>query len=161
MTTTHTADALATSSEVAAGAAQLLSPVVIDLEALVVDGKQAHWHVRGPNFVGVHELLDQVVAHAQDFADTAAERIVAMGLPLDARIETVAAKNTLPTLTEGFISSDELIPQVIAQLDAVIATTREAIKGLDEVDLSSQDVAIAIEQGLVKDRWFLQAHLAN
>ena len=121
----------------------------------------AHWHVRGPNFVGVHELLDQVVAHAQDFADTAAERIVAMGLPLDARIETVAAKNTLPTLTEGFISSDELIPQVIAQLDAVIATTREAIKGLDEVDLSSQDVAIAIEQGLVKDRWFLQAHLAN
>lgn len=160
MTTTNTA-ALTTSSDVAAGAAQLLSPVVIDLEALVVDGKQAHWHVRGPNFVGVHELLDDVVTHAQEFADDAAERIVALGLPLDSRIETVAAKNTLPTLTEGFTSSADLIPQVIAQLDAVIATTREAIKGLDEVDLASQDIAIAIEQGLVKDRWFLQAHIAG
>jgi len=111
--------------------------------------------------VGVHELLDDIVDHAQEFADTAAERIVALGLPLDARIETVAAKNTLPALSEGFTSSADLIPQVIAQLDAVIATTREAIKGLDEVDLASQDLAIAIEQGLVKDRWFLQAHIAG
>lgn len=161
MTNTRTSDALTTSSDVAAGAAQLLSPVVIDLEALVVDGKQAHWHVRGPNFVGVHELLDDIVEHAQEFADTAAERIVALGLPLDARIETVAAKNTLPALSQGFTSSADLIPQVIAQLDAAIATTRAAIKGLDEVDLASQDVAIAIEQGLVKDRWFLEAHIAG
>ena len=161
MTARTTSEALSTTSEVAAGAAQLLTPVVIDLEALVVDGKQAHWHVRGPNFVGVHELLDDIVDHAQEFADTAAERIVALGLPLDARIETVAAKNTLPALSEGFTSSADLIPQVIAQLDAVIATTREAIKGLDEVDLASQDLAIAIEQGLVKDRWFLQAHIAG
>lgn len=158
--TTANATALTTTSEVAAGAAQLLTPVVVDLEALVVDGKQAHWHVRGPNFVGVHELLDSIVANAQAFADDAAERIVALGLPLDARVQTVAAKSTLPALTEGFTSSADLIPQVIAQLDAVIATTREAIKGLDEVDLASQDIAIAIEQGLVKDRWFLQAHLA-
>lgn len=161
MSTTTNTETLATTSEVAAGTAQLLTPVVIDLEALVVDGKQAHWHVRGANFVGVHELLDDIVAHAQDFADTAAERIVALGLPLDSRIETVAAKNTLPALSEGFTSSTELIPQVIAQLDAVLATVRAAITGLDEVDLASQDVAIAIEQGLVKDRWFLQAHLAG
>ena len=62
---------LAATSEVAAGSAQFLSPVVLDLEALVVNGKQAHWHVRGGSFIGVHELLDDVVAHAQEFADTA------------------------------------------------------------------------------------------
>lgn len=161
MSTTHTSDVLATTSEVAAGAAQLLTPVVIDLEALVVDGKQAHWHVRGANFTGVHELLDTIVEHAQEFADTAAERVVALGLPLDARIGTVAAKHTLPALSEGFTSSADLIPQVIAQIDAALVTTRAAIKGLDEVDLSSQDVAIEIERGLVKDRWFLQAHIAG
>lgn len=161
MSETTTPTVLSTTPEIAAGAAQLLTPVVIDLEALVVDGKQAHWHVRGGNFVGVHELLDDIVAHAQDSADTAAERIVALGLPLDSRISTVAAKNTLPPLSEGFVHSSQLIVEVIAQIDAVIATTREAIKGLDEVDLSSQDIAIAIEQTLVKDRWFLQAHLAN
>ena len=48
--------------------------------------------MRGANFVGVHELLDTIVAHAGDWADTAAERIVALGLPIDARMQTVAAK---------------------------------------------------------------------
>ncbi|MDF2918289.1 MAG: DNA-binding ferritin-like protein, partial [Microbacterium sp.] len=34
------------------------------------------------------------------------------------------------------------------------------IEGLDEIDMSSQDVAIEIKRGLDKDRWFLFAHLA-
>ena len=91
MTSLHTQipSDLATTSEIAAGVAQFLSPVVRDLEALVVNGKQAHWHVRGGSFVGVHETLDAVVAHAQDYADTAAERVVALGLPVDARLQSV------------------------------------------------------------------------
>ena len=40
-------------------------------------------------------------------------------------------------------------------------TVRAAVNGLDDIDLSSQDVAIEIERGLTKDRWFLQAHLAS
>src|SRR5207244_4241437 len=83
---------LATPSETAAGVAQFLTPVVIDMEALVVNTKQAHWHVRGGSFIGVHELLDTVVTDAQDWADTAAERVVALGLPLDSRIAAVAAR---------------------------------------------------------------------
>src|ERR1044071_8751208 len=93
-TTRPTSD-LATTPEIAAAAAQFLTPVVLDLEALVVNVKQAHWHVRGGIFVGVHELLDDVVDRAQEFADPAAERVVALGLPLDSRLATVAAKNTL------------------------------------------------------------------
>lgn len=156
-----TTSALSTTPEIASGAAQLLTPVVIDLEALVVDGKQAHWHVRGGSFIGVHELLDQVVADAQAFADTAAERVIALGLPLDSRIATVAQKNTLPALSEGFQDYKVTIAQVVAQIDAALVTVRAAITGLDEVDLSSQDVAIEIERGLTKDRWLLAAHIAN
>jgi len=151
----------AASTEVASGAAQLLAPIVIDLEAIVVNGKQAHWHVRGANFIGVHELLDQVVANVQTYADTAAERIIALGLPVDARLTTVAEKTTVPALSEGFQPSNVTIAEVIAELDAALATTRAAISGLDEVDLASQDVAIEIERGLVKDRWLLQAHIAG
>lgn len=81
--------------DVAAGVAQFLSPVVIDLTALVVNGKQAHWHVRGANFIGVHELLDTIVAHAQEWADLAAERIVALGLPVDGRLGTVDRKSVV------------------------------------------------------------------
>ena len=152
---------LSTTSDVAAGAAQFLSPVVIDLEALVVNGKQAHWHVRGGSFIGVHELLDSVVEHAQEYADTAAERVVALGLPVDARLGTVATKNSLPTLSDGFQQYQQTVAEVVAQIDAALVTVRAAVKGLDDVDLSSQDVAIEIERGLTKDRWLLQAHIAS
>jgi len=162
MTSLHTQapSDLATTSEIAAGVAQFLSPVVRDLEALVVNGKQAHWHVRGGSFVGVHETLDMVVEHAQDYADTAAERIVALGLPVDARLQTVAAQSTLPVLADGFQSWQDTAAAVVRQIDAALVTVRAAVTGLDDIDLSSQDVAIEIERGLTKDRWFLQAHLA-
>jgi len=147
--------------DVTAGVAQFLGPVVVDLQALAVDGKQAHWHVRGDNFIGVHELLDDVVAHAQEFADLAAERVVALGLPIDARIQTVAAKTTTPKMEAGFQQSADMIAAVIASIDAALVTVRTAIEELDEIDLTSQDVAIEIARGLEKDRWFLFAHIAN
>lgn len=146
--------------DVAAAAAQFLAPVVTDLTALSVDGKQAHWHVRGPNFQAVHELLDVVVDHARDYADTAAERVVALGLPIDARIQTVGQKASTPVMTEGFQRADDVIVQVIAAIDATLKSVRTAVAELADIDAMSQDVAIEIARGLEKDRWFLFAHVA-
>jgi len=128
---------------------------------MVVNGKQAHWHVRGVNFQEVHELLDVIVEHAQDYADMAAERIVALGLPVDARIETVAANTTVPALKDGFQQSDKTIAAVIAGIDATLVSVRTAVDELEELDPVSQDVAIEIARGLEKDRWFLFAHVAS
>ena len=147
--------------DVTAGVAQFLEPVVIDLEAMVVNVKQAHWHVRGANFQAIHELLDFVVDHVQDYADTAAERVVALGLPIDARLATVAAKTTVPPLSAGFQQAEKVIPEVIAQLDATLKSVRTAIDELAELDPASQDVVIEIARGLEKDRWFLFAHIAT
>ena len=143
------------------GAQHYLAPIVWDLQALAISGKQAHWHVRGQNFIAVHELLDDVVDHAREFADLAAERTVALGLPIDARLQTIAAKSTLPPQQEGFQNYGPTIQQVVADIDAAVATVRAAIEGLEEIDPASQDVATEIERGLVKDRWFLSAHLAT
>lgn len=147
--------------DVTSGVAQFLGPVVTDLTALSIDGKQAHWHVRGANFQAVHELLDQVVDHARDYADTAAERVVALGLPIDARTQTVGAKATTPAMTAGFQQSDKVIAEVIAAIDATLVTVRTAVTELAELDPVSQDVAIEIARGLEKDRWFLFAHIAT
>ena len=119
-----------------------------------------HWNVRGANFIAIHELLDLVVAHAQDGADQAAERIVALGLPIDARVSTVAAK-TATAVPAGFTQWDALIRTVISDMDTVIADVQAAIDGLDEFDLTSQDIAIGIKESLEKDRWFLFAHVAE
>ena len=78
MTKTQTVPATATNAEAASGTAQFLSPLVLGLQSLAVNGKQAHWNVRGANFIAIHELLDTLVANAQAGADEAAERIVAL-----------------------------------------------------------------------------------
>ncbi|GAA3022730.1 Dps family protein [Microbacterium dextranolyticum] len=160
MTETKTISMTAAGPEASAGTAQFLTPVVLGLQALAVNGKQAHWNVRGTNFIAIHELLDQVVANAQGFADLAAERIVALGLPIDARVSTVAEKAAPTTVPAGFTPWDEIVRAVVTDMDVVIADVQAAIDGLDETDLTSQDVAIAIKAGLEKDRWFLSAHLA-
>lgn len=147
--------------DVTSGVAQFLSPVVIALTALSIDGKQAHWHVRGPNFQAVHELLDVVVDHARDYADTAAERVVALGLPVDARVQTVGAKTTTPKMTAGFQQAENAIAEVIASIDAALTTLRTAVNELEELDPVSQDVAIEIARALEKDRWFLFAHISS
>ena len=160
MSKAQTISTTASDPTVAAAAAQFLSPLVLGLQALTINGKQAHWHVRGANFVGVHELLDTIVANAGAAADNAAERIVALGLPVDARLSAVAEKVTT-AVPAGFVQSSEVIRNVIADIDAILVDTKAAIDGLDEVDLTSQDVAIEIMRGLEKDRWFLLAHIAE
>jgi starvation-inducible DNA-binding protein len=160
MTKTQTIPATTAGTEATTSSAQLLSPVVLGLQALAVNGKQAHWNVRGSNFIAVHELLDSVVANAQGFADLAAERIVALGLPIDARVSTVAERTTT-SVPAGFAQWQDEIRAVITDMDSVIADVQAAIDGLDETDLTSQDVAIAIKAGLDKDRWFLFAHIAE
>jgi len=160
MSKAQTVSTTAIDPTVAAGAAQFLSPVVLGLQALTVNGKQAHWHVRGANFIGVHELLDTIVAHAGDFADTAAERIVALGLPIDARVNAVSEKAGATAVPAGFTPSDDLVRAVISDIDAILVDVKAAVEGLDAVDLTSQDVAIEIQRGLEKDRWFLVSHIA-
>ena len=156
-----TIPATAADPTVAAGVAQFLTPVTLGLQALAVNGKQAHWNVRGTSFIAIHELLDTVVEHAQSYADLAAERIVALGLPVDARLSTIAEKSKPSSVPAGFTQWDAMIRYVVAEIDAVIVDVQAAIDGLDEVDLTSQDVVIGIRAGLEKDRWFLSAHLAE
>lgn len=153
----------ATQADVAApnAVAQVLTPVVRDLIALAVNAKQAHWHMRGANFLGVHQFLDEVVAHAQSAADEAAERIIALGLPVDVQLGAVASHTSTPEMKAGFQQWRESVSAVIAQVDAVLATVYAAIESLEEVDPVSQDLAIAIAQQLDKDRWFLYSHLAE
>lgn len=159
--TKKTVSMLSVPKEVADGVAKHLSPVVIDLMALANDGKQAHWHLRGPAFQEIHELLDTVVVNARANADLAAERVVALGAPIDARSRTVGAKTTTPQLAAGFLSSEEAIIEIVGVIDATLETVRAAIGALEEIDPVSQDTAIQIAASLDKDRWFLAAHLAS
>ncbi len=41
--------------------------------------KHIHWNVVGPNFIGVHEMLDPQYEAVAEYVDKTAERIAALG----------------------------------------------------------------------------------
>src|SRR5258708_34527199 len=57
----------------------LLNARLADAIDLKTQTKQAHWNVKGPHFIQLHELFDEVATHADDAADLLAERSTALG----------------------------------------------------------------------------------
>lgn len=145
-------------AQIAAGVAQLVNPLVAQLSALSLTGKQAHWHVRGTTFIPVHEYLDVVVEHARTYADTIAERVVALGAPTDGRVST-AASTDQAQYPEGFQTVEDTITRIVAQLDGLIAAARAVEGPLGGLDDMTQDDVIALVKTFEKDRWFLAAQL--
>src|SRR5437868_9806929 len=67
--------------------------------------KQAHWNVKGPHFIALHELFDSVAGEVLGFVDDVAERITALGGTAEGTIAAVSQKSKLPayslTITSG------------------------------------------------------------
>lgn len=141
--------------------APLMEPVLVDLIALALDAKQAHWHVRGRHFTPVHEQLDTLIADARKYSDEVAERVVALGGEVDGRPDVVATTTQVPAAQPGYVPDDKVVAQVVEQLDAVISRARLALDALDVVDLVSQDVIIELLRTLEKHRWMFEAQVAN
>ena len=137
-----------------------LQATLVDLVALSLHGKQAHWHVTGPNFVPVHEQVDSLVSDTREWADLVAERAVTLGVPVDGRPETVAATTAVEPFPEGFVGDLKAVSLVADRLAGVVTRMRGRVDGLGEHDLVSQDLVIEILRGLEKHLWMLRAQLA-
>ena len=137
-----------------------LHPLLIELTDLSITGKQAHWNLRGPLFRPIHLQLDELVADARDWSDQVAERIVAVGMPADARVETVATLTPLASFPPGFVDDGKAVTAIVERLDEVIGRNRPRLARLGEIDLVSQDLLLGIEAGLEKHRWMFSAEQA-
>ncbi|NEE00712.1 Dps family protein [Phytoactinopolyspora halotolerans] len=133
-----------------------LQPLLPELIALALNGKQAHWHVYGKQFSPLHERLDAVVSEARTYADEIAERLVALGVSVDGRPQAVAQSS--PDFPEGFLPDDKVIALIIEHLDSVIERAREALEPLESTDLVSQDIVLEMLRVLEKRRWMFAAY---
>src|SRR5437660_9218703 len=57
----------------------LLNQRLADAVDLQTQMKQAHWNVKGPHFIGLHELFDKTDEAVEAYVDLIAERIVQLG----------------------------------------------------------------------------------
>jgi starvation-inducible DNA-binding protein len=134
-----------------------LQDALVDLVALGLNAKQAHWHVHGPHFLPVHQQLDTLVEDTRAWADLVAERAVALGVPVDGRPATVARDAGVDAFPTGFVEDGKVVALMAEQLDSVVLRLRRAVGELGELDAVTQDVVIEVLRGLEKHLWMLQA----
>ena len=123
--------------------------------------KHVHWNVVGPNFIGVHEMIDPQVELVRGYADEVAERIAALGKSPQGTPGAIIKDRTWDDYSVG----RDTVQAHLAALDlvytGVIEDTRKGIDTLEDLDLVSQDMLIGHAGELEKFQWFVRAHLEN
>ncbi|CPV34382.1 DNA protection during starvation protein [Mycobacteroides abscessus] len=123
--------------------------------------KHVHWNVVGPNFIGVHEMLDPQVELVRGYADAVAERIAALGRSPQGTPGAILKDRTWDDYSVGRDTVQAHLAALDLVYSGVIGDTRKAIEQLDELDLVSQDLLIGHSGELEKFQWFVRAHMEN
>lgn len=121
--------------------------------------KQAHWNVKGPEFIALHLLFDEIAEELEDHADTMAERATALGGEALGTARMAAANSRLPEW-DGATKGLEVVKALVERFALYAKSTRAAIDAADELmDLDTADVFTQISRDVDKRLWFLEAHL--
>src|SRR5690242_11065804 len=75
-------------------AVELLNARLADCIDLQTQTKQAHWNVKGPNFIALHELFDKINEEVEDYVDDIAERAVQLGGVAEGTARMVAKRSS-------------------------------------------------------------------
>ncbi len=138
---------------------ELLSARLADAVDLQTQTKQAHWNVKGPSFIALHELFDKVNEDAEEYVDLIAERIVQFGGYADGSIRTCAKRTTLadyPRVSGGRENTDALS----TALATFGKNVRVAIDESDKAgDKGTADLFTEVSRGVDKWLWFVETHL--
>ena len=127
----------------------------IDVQSQV---KQAHWNVKGPIFISLHELFDKINEDVEDYVDLIAERAVQLGGLVHGTARQVASRSTLseyPIVKDG----RQHVEAVATALTSFGTGVRAAIDQSDGLgDKDTADIFTEISRGVDKWLWFVEAH---
>lgn len=121
--------------------------------------KQAHWNVKGPSFIALHKLFDEINESVEEYVDLLAERVVQLGGTAEGTVGVVAKRTTLPGYPLSISSGTD---HVSALSDALAGFGRAARIGIEEMneleDAGSADLLTEISRGVDQWLWFVEAH---
>ena len=140
----------------------LLNQHLADAVDLQLQAKQAHWNIKGPNFVGLHELFDRVAAQASEYSDLIAERAVALGGVARGTLQAVSGQSKL---REYPLDAGDWLAHVHAMQDALATFGRGVRKAIDNAtalnDADTADLFTEISRGADKSLWMVEAHVQD
>lgn len=123
--------------------------------------KHAHWNVVGPDFIGVHEMLDPQIDAVREMVDETAERMATLGVsPVGTPGALVSARGW-DDYDIGLADTAEHLGALDIVYDGVIESERDAIEMVGKIDPITEDMLIEHTKKLELFQWFVRAHLEN
>ena len=137
----------------------MLNRLLADAVDLATQVKVAHWNVKGPTFMALHELFDDVHADIQEYSDLLAERAVQLGGIAAGTARTAGNLSELDEYPMRVMTGTAHVEAVADRLAAFGARTRSAIDEADRFgDQATADLFTEITRGVDKWLWFVEAH---
>lgn len=138
---------------------KLLNDRLVDAIDLATQIKQAHWNVKGPQFIGLHELFDKVYAAVIDAMDEIAERAVQLGGTALGTARIVAKSSSLKEYPSDIYTCKDHVSAVSDVLAQFGKSIRQAADETDELhDVDTSDLLTGISRTIDKYLWFVEAH---
>jgi starvation-inducible DNA-binding protein len=139
---------------------ELLNARLADCIDLQTQTKQAHWNVKGPNFIALHELFDKINEEVKDYVDDIAERAVQLGGVAEGTARTAAKRSSLPEYPTKAVDGRSHVEALSSVLAVFGAAARKSINQTNELgDLDTADLFTEVSRGIDKWLWFVEAHL--
>jgi starvation-inducible DNA-binding protein len=138
---------------------QLLNERLADSIQATLHAKQAHWNVRGPGFIGLHKLFDEVYEALSGFTDEIAERLASLGGAADGTLSGIRSRTELSEYPYQLASGPEHVDALADSLSAFAKLCRDAVDTAEEAgDMGTSDLFVDIVREVDKLRWFVEAH---
>jgi starvation-inducible DNA-binding protein len=148
------------SEEVRGQMIPLLNQQLADTIDLFSQSKQAHWNVKGAQFIQLHELFDKLAGELDGYADMIAERATALGGLALGTVRLSAANSQLQEYELDVTDSLPTVRVVAERFAALAASMRQAIEAAEaQNDPITADLFTEVSRALDKSLWFLEAHL--
>lgn len=139
---------------------QLLNARLADVTDLKSQVKQAHWNVKGAQFLQLHELFDEIAGRLEAQIDDIAERAVQLGGVANGTIRQAAGASTLAEYPAGLTDGLAHAAAVADRLAMHGAALRAAIDTATAAgDADTADMFTGFSREADKDLWFVEAHL--